>query len=581
MKYLSLILIAIVCGCDTGPQLFVDVAREHDLEYISYTGDHLWYLIDTLGSGVGAGDYDGDGDADLFLLTGSAILDSYQDEAGEYTDALWRNDGNGKFTDVTVEAGVGRSGWSNGAVFVDIESDGDLDIFVTRHGPNLLWRNNGDGTFTDIAEEAGIHDARWAAASAFADLNGDGYLDLYVTNYAKYVIEEQKGTVTWFTHGITQFPQYFEPMDNILYRNNGDGTFTDITREAEVEGTGRSLGVLATDYDDDGDLDLFVANDIGFNDLFQNNGNFQFENVALEAGLACDAEGRFQACMGVASGDYDNDGDVDITVTNYGTEYHTLYRNEGKGYFSDVTPQAGLVSQETLDTVGWGVGLYDFDLDGHLDILSINGHVVSNFVLWYMRNWTDGKGDIPQMNKEAFNLGANQTKHLFLGKGDGTFEDISSKAGSAIRKRRMGRGAAFADLDLDGKMDVVVSNKNQPAQILINQIPSRGNWLKIKLRGKFPNIFAIGARVQVKANAKIFTSELYAGTSYCSANELSLHFGLGEAVIAEQISVRWPDGSTSHFKNLAANKVHFLMQVPDNSIEPIPTAHKEARISGK
>ena len=354
-------LVVSSAGCNSGPQLFHDAAEELDLEYISYSGDHLWYLINTLGAGVSVGDYDNDGDADIFLLTGAAILDAYQEEAAEHTDALWRNNGDGTFTDVTEHAGVGRWGWSNGAVFADYDGDGDLDIAVARHGPNLLWQNNGDGTFTDVSTDAGIDGhSRWSSTAAFADFDGDEDLDLYFTNYADFVIAEQKDEVQWFDDGMLQFPQHFKPTDNALYRNNGDGTFTDITKDASISGTGRSLGALATDYDGDGDTDLFVANDVGFNDMFRNDGDMKFTNVALLSGLSCDVEGRFQACMGVAGGDYDSDGDIDIMVTNYGSEYHTLYRNDGEGFFADTTTEAGLVSQSTLDTVGWGVGTVRF-----------------------------------------------------------------------------------------------------------------------------------------------------------------------------------------------------------------------------
>ncbi|MBI4587070.1 MAG: CRTAC1 family protein [Planctomycetes bacterium] len=557
----TLFLLIAFSGCEGGPQLFEDAAYERGMEFISYSGDHLWYLIGTLGSGVAAGDYDNDGDPDLFLLSGSAILEAYREEADEHADALWRNDGNGVFTDVTAQAGVGRTGWSNGAVFADYDGDGDLDLFVARHGPNLLWQNHGDGTFTEVAEQAGVADPRWAAAAAFADLDGDQDLDLYVTNYADFDIAVQKDKVKWFTDGLKQFPQYFQPAANILYRNNGDGTFTDLTAAAGVQGTGRSLAVIATDYDLDGDLDLFVANDIGFNDLFRNDGGMKFENVGFESGVCCDAEGNPQATMGAAIGDYDNDGDLDLMVTNYGGEYHTLYRNDGGGLFTDVTRAAGLVSQETLDTVGWGIGFYDLDLDGRLDILSVNGHVVGDMVLWYMRNLADLKSEkIRQMQEEAFNLGADQPKHLFLNQGDGTFADISRQAGWAIRRPRMSRGAAFADFDGDGRIDVAVSNKNEPAQILLNRMPSKGHWLRLDLRGRPPNVFAIGARVQVEAAGKVLVREVHAGTSYCSADDLILHAGLGEAAAADRVEVRWPDGAIEVFPHLEGDRFHRLTQ---------------------
>jgi hypothetical protein len=541
-------------GCASRPGLFEDAAKANGVEFVSYSGDHLWYLIDTLGSGVAAGDYDGDGDPDLYFLSGSAILDEFRAEAGEHTDVLLRNDGGGKFTDVTDPSGLRGNGWSNGAVFGDFDGDGDLDLYVVRHGQNLLYVNNGDGTFTEAAESRGVAGGGWGAGAVFADLDGDGDLDLYVTNYARFEIAEQKGKVDWFDKGVTQFPQYFPPQDNVLYRNNGDGTFTDITKEAGAGGTGRSLGAVATDYDDDGDLDLYIANDVGLNDLLRNDGG-KFTNVALEAGVACNADGQFEASMGVAAGDYDNDGDIDLLVTNYAGEQNTLYQNVGGGFFFDATRGAGLCNQQVLDSVGWGVGFHDFDLDGSLDLLVVNGHVMSNFVIWYMRNWYRAKpDDIPQMGPQAFRQGARQPKLLFLGHGDGTFKDISATSGDEVADAYQGRGAAFADFDGDGRMDVAVSNKNDLAQILLNRFPRRGNWAILDLRAPAPNVFAVGARVRITAGGRTFTRELYDGTSYLSCDDLAAHFGLGSAQRIDEIIVRWPGASWEAFHDLPMNQ---------------------------
>lgn len=567
-------------GCAEGPSLFEDAARLEPLEFISYSGDHLWYLIDTLGSGAAAGDYDGDGDPDVLLLSGHAILDEYQAEAATHGDALWRNDGGGKFTDVTREAGLWNPGWSNGAVFGDHDGDGDLDIFVARHGPGLLYRNNGDGTFTERAAEAGVAASHWGAGAVFADLDGDLDLDLYVTNYAHFDIAKEKGKVDWFDKGVLQFPQNFEPEDNVLYRNNGDGTFTDITKEANAQGSGRSLGAVATDVDDDGDLDVFVANDVGLNNLLRNDGGV-FKDVALEAGVAGNPEGQFEASMGVAASDYDQDGDIDLIVTNYAGEPNTLYRNEGGGYFVDATRSARLFDQKILDSVGWGVGLHDFDLDGAVDLFVVNGHVMSNMVIWYMRNFYEKKeNDIPQMGPEAFRMGASQPRLLYMGKGDGTFEDIlevvrkvreerssleakgievpdrfeGRSAGSAITEPIQGRGAAFADFDGDGRLDVAITNKNAPAQVLLNRFPPRGSWTIIDLRAPSPNVYAVGARVSITAGGRTWMREVYAGTSYLSAEDLAVHAGLGSARRIDSVTVRWPGGPTEVFEDLPVDQ---------------------------
>ncbi|HZN56583.1 MAG TPA: CRTAC1 family protein [Planctomycetota bacterium] len=543
----------LACGC-YGPSIFEDAAPESGLEFISYAGDHLWYLIDTLGSGAAAGDYDGDGDPDLFLCTGYAILDNYQEEANEYSNALWQNDGKGRFTDVTDAAGLRKSGWSNGAVFGDYDGDGDLDLFVACHGPNLLYRNDGNGKFQEVGHAAGVDDDGWGAGGSFADLDGDGDLDLYVTNYAHFDIAEQKGKVDWFDKGVLQFPQYFEPQDNKLYLNNGDGTFRDATRDAHAEGSGRSLGVVATDVDNDGDLDLFIANDVGFNDLLRNDGG-KFTNVAFAAGVAANGEGQYEASMGVAAADYDGDGDMDLIVTNYAGEPNTLYQNQGDGIFRDVTKEAGLVTPMVMDCVGWGVGLHDFDLDGNLDLFVVNGHVLSGMVAWYMRHfYTPKEGEIRQMGPDAFRLGAEQPKHLFLGRGDGTFEDISEHGGREIMKYRQSRGAAFADYDGDGRLDVAVTNKNSPTEVLLNRMTPRGNWTILSLRAPPPNIFAVGARVQVLAGGKTFTRELHAGTSYLSGDDLRVHVGIGSATTLDEVTVRWPGGCVEVFRGLPANQ---------------------------
>ena len=551
-------------GCSQAPGVFPDVAADGDLEFTSYSGDNVWYLIDTMGSGLGAGDLDGDDRPDLVLLTGSAITDSFQSEAAEYRNAIWLNREDG-FVDAARTSGFESRGWSFGSTLVDYDADGDLDIYVTRHGPNHLWRNDGSARFTEVASGAGLDDKGWGASAVFADLDGDGDLDVYVANYAKFDIEEQKGTVNWFT--VNQFPHHFPPDADTLYRNNGDGTFTDITAASGTGGSGRSMTVLATDFDDDGDTDLFVANDIGDNALYRNDGGLRFNDVAGPAGVATDGDGRFQASMGAASGDYDNDGDMDIMVTNYGGEYHTLYRNEG-GFFSDVTRAAGLDLPQTRDTVGWGIGLYDFDLDGHLDIFSVNGHVVGGLALaamrqpWWLPDWLSGTADdverlaavYPQMGPAAFNLPADQQKHFFLGRGDGTFAEFGPDAGPGITYPRMSRGAAFADFDGDGRIDVAVSNKNQALQILMNRIPRAGNGLELDLRAPAPNTHAIGSRVRVRAGGRDVYREVVAGSSYCSSDALTLHVGLGPVSSVESVEIRWPDGIRETHTNLAVNR---------------------------
>lgn len=571
-SFVKMIFATSLTACSSPPGMFVDVASTQDLEFVSYSGDRLWYLINTLGCGIAAGDYDGDGDDDLYLLSGHAITDAFQEEANQYSDELWRNNGDGTFTDITDDLGLRRPGWSNGAAFADYDGDGDLDLYVTRHGPNLLYCNRGDGTFAEVAAQAGVDDDGYGTGVAFADLDGDRDLDLYVGNYAHFVIAEQKGTVRWFTDGIYQFPQYFEPQDNVCYRNNGDGTFTDVTKELDLAGRGRALGVLATDYDDDGDMDIFVANDVGFNELWENDGG-QFVEAGLVAGVACNSEGRFEASMGVDGADFDNDGDIDLIVTNYGGELNTTYRNEGDGLFIDATHEIQLSGQHVLDYVGWGVGFHDFDNDGQLDLLVVNGHVVYNAVAAVMKVVHDPQKDIPQMHEEAFNAGADQPMLFFMGEKGGKFLDVSHSSGSTISRERMGRGAAFADFNLDGALDVAVSNKNQPAEILMNQGGSQGHWLMVDLRAPPPNVFGIGARLQIDRGEETLTRELHAGTSYLSANSLTVHFGLGETIALQTVTVRWGDGTQESFVGLQVDSRHTLEKgkgEPVGADEPTP-----------
>ena len=538
--FLASIALALSTSCSSDPGWFPDAAADSELEFISYSGDHLWYLIDTMGSGLAAGDYDGDGDADLYLASGHAILDAYQEEAAEHPDALWRNDG-GRFTDVTAEAGLGVIGWSHGATFCDIDGDDDLDLYVTRHGPNLLYVNQGDGRFVEGAREAGVDHPGFGAGVAFADFDGDGDLDLYLANYARFSVTEQKDQVTWFTDGVEQFPQYFPEEDNVLYRNEGGGRFIDVTEEAGARASGRSLGVLATDFDLDGDIDVFVANDVGVNSLLENDGSGRFEEIALFAGVAYNDTGAFEASMGVAGADIDSDGDIDLLVTNYGAEQNTLYRNDGDGLFVDITREAGLVDQRILDCVGWGTGFSDFDNDGHLDLFVVNGHVVPDYIGFYMKHVNDPGGDIPQMRSDAYRGDAEQTKLLFFGDGQGHFVDATDEAGPGVTDPRMSRGAAFADFDLDGRVDIAVTNKNAPAQVLLNRVGrATGQWLRIALRAPAPNTRGVGARILVEAGGVTQTREVYAGSSYLSGNELPQHFGLGKAETADKVTVIWP-----------------------------------------
>ncbi len=576
-----LVAAASVVGCTSAPTgLFENVAeRDGQPRFVSYSGDRLWYLLDTMGSGVAVGDFDADGRPDIFWLSGFAVTESFREEALEHGDRLWHNEGDGRFTDVTEAAGLVDPGWSNGACFIDFDADGDLDIFVARYGANRLWRNGGDGTFVDVAAEVGVADpGGFGAGAAWLDYDADGDLDLYVTNYCHYDAAALAGKVQWFTDGVRQFPAYYEPQDNALFRNEGDGTFVDVTAETGTEGTGHSLTPLAFDYDDDGDVDIFVANDIGYNNMLQNEGDGTFVDVSFESGLAGNEDAQFEACMGAAVADYDGDGRLDIIVTNFEREQNTLYRNEGNGLFVDVTVSAGLRNQAVVDAVGWGVGLHDLDCDGDLDAVFVNGHIVTTMILWYMgqRDQEDdpsvGETDVvPQMSPESFQGDAEQPKRLFLGKGDGTFEDVTERVGGGFDDERMGRGAAFADLDGDGRIDILVSNKNDDAEVWLNRMPVAGSFVTLDLRAPAPNTFAVGAVVTIEAGGKKHTRLADTSASYLSSNDRIIHVGLGplgegEAKV-DRIVVRWPGGEREELGPLEADARHVITKGAGRPIE--------------
>ncbi|MBL8292533.1 MAG: CRTAC1 family protein [Bryobacterales bacterium] len=529
------------------PVRFVNVAREAGLRTRTIFGGEKSnrYLLETTGCGVAFFDYDNDGWLDIFLVNGTRFESNFP-KGSEPTNRLYKNNRDGTFTDVTVKAGLARTGWGQGVCIGDYDNDGNDDLFVSYWGENALYRNNGDGTFTDTAAKAGVTTAggklkRWNTGCAFLDYDRDGWLDLFVANY----IDFDPATVPVPESGLCQYkglkvacgPPGLQGGRNILFRNNRDGTFTDVSEKAGIWKTPGTygLGVLVSDFDNDGWPDIYVANDSSSSALYRNNGDGTFREIAIEAGVAFSADGKTQAGMGVAAADYDGDGRFDIVKTNFAGDTSSLYRNLGGNFFEDQTYKAGLGRNTRF--LGWGVGFLDFDNDGLPDILLTNGHV------------------FPEVGESNVESGYRQRKVLYRNLGDGRFADVSLDGGTGILETVPARGCAFGDFDNDGDIDVVVNCTNDVPQLLRCDGSAGNNWLKVKLVGVKSNRSAIGARVYCKPEGgRKQMEEIRSGGSYLSQNDLRAHFGLGKARTAD-LEIQWPSGHVDRISRAAANQV--------------------------
>jgi enediyne biosynthesis protein E4 len=486
--------------------------------------DSKRYILETTGTGAALFDYDGDGDLDLFLVNGTRF------DYGELqspSNALYRNDGTGNFVNVTREAGLEAWGWGQGASVADFDDDGDHDLLVTYYGPNRFYRNDGDGTFTEIGKDVGLDDPAWGTSAAFADFDGDGIDDLFVANYVDFDRGRTPGpgeAPNCFFMGIPVMcgPKGLPPASSLLYRGGADGRFQNVTGKIGI-GTERAYGLGAVwgDLDNDGDPDLYVANDQTPNNLFRNDGG-RFTDIALEAGVAYNEDGRAQAGMGVDFGDYNNDGWLDIHVTNFSHDYNTLYRNTGQGYFVDESFAAG-IGRETFLYLGWGTGFEDFDRDGYVDLFVANGHVY------------------PEVDTYDNDSDYAQPSFVFQNRGDGTFEAPLRLTGAS--GPRVGRGAAFGDVDDDGDVDVLVTNMNAEPSLFLNETESGAHWVGLELVGTRSGRDALGARVTIEAGGLRQMREVRSGGSYLSASDPRLLFGLGAVAKLDRVEVRWPSGA--------------------------------------
>jgi hypothetical protein len=530
----------------TSPVTFVDVAREAGLSVPNVWGaaDHKRYIIEAKGSGLAFFDYDHDGWLDIYLTNGTH-LDANWPSGKAPTSLLYKNNRDGTFTDVTDKSGLARTGWQTGVCVGDYDNDGWDDLFCCFWGHNILFHNNRDGSFTDVTRKAGVYDEkfRWGAGCTWLDYDRDGNLDLFVCNYikldpAKAPAPDDPLTCQWKGIPVMCGPRGLPADTNVLYHNNGDGTFTDVSEKSGIlkPGPRYSITAVSYDFDNDGWPDIYVAVDSEPSILFHNNHDGTFTDIAVIAGCAYSENGHEQAGMGVAVGDYDCDGWLDIFKTNFADDTCNLYHNNGDGTFTDVTFSSGIGINNRY--VAWGCGFLDYDNDGWPDLMQINGHVY------------------PEIESRDIGQTFKNPRLLYKNLGNGKFKDISSEAGPGISQPFSSRGAAFGDYDNDGDVDVLILNMNDLPSLLRNEGGNLQNWIKIKLIGTKCNRTAIGARVRVITGKHGQMDEVHSGTSVMSQSDLRLHFGLGKAQTVDVIEVKWPTTQKiERFEHVKANQI--------------------------
>ena len=522
---------------------FEDVTQAAGIDFLHRTGAAgTKYLIETMGSGVCVLDYDADGKPDLYFVQ-SAPLPGAPADALLHA-VLYRNRGDGTFEEKTASAHVGNEGsYGMGCAVADVDNDGDEDLYVTNFGPNRLYLNGGDGTFAEVGRRARVDDPGWGTSAAFADYDGDGDVDLFVANYLDFTLAKHKRCGDPARKLISYcHPDAYAGVADVLYRNDGGAAFTDVTRAAglwTLEGKG--LGAVWTDYDEDGDPDLYVANDSVRNFLFRNEGNGTFTDVTLYSGTGYSEEGRPQAGMGVDAADADGDGRCDLFVTNLSNETNELYRNNGDGTFTVGTNAAGLGAPSLL-FVGFGTSFFDADNDADLDLIVTNGHVMDDIEA-YSDSLTYRERDL-----------------LFVNDGTGRFAERGAEAGPPFLEREVGRGVALLDYDVDGRLDLALTRNGGRARLLRNATGSPGNWVRLRLEGRKSNRDGIGARVTLEAGGRRQVAERKGGSSYLSASEGIIHFGLGPDQAPAAVTVRWPSGLSETFSGLVPNRETRLVE---------------------
>jgi hypothetical protein len=545
---------------EASPASYADIAEQAGLKMHNVFGgvDNKQFIIETTGTGVTVFDYDNDGWPDIFLVNGTTLSTSKQAEAP--TNHLYRNNHDGTFTDVTVKAGLVASGWGQGVCVGDYDNDGWEDLYVTYYGKNRLFHNNG-GTFTEVGEKVGVAGSAkaWGTGCAFVDYNRDGKLDLMVANYVDFDLSTapkpgERATCTWKGTPVMCGPRGLRGSKNILYQNQGGGTFADVTTKAHIDQThGRyAFTVTTLDFDDDGWPDIYVACDSAPSILYHNNRDGTFTDVAVPAGVAYNEDGREQAGMGITIADYDGDGRPDIFKTNFSDDTPTLYHNDGEGVFSDRTFAAG-VGQHT-QYLGWGTMFLDFDNDGWPDVVLVNGHVY------------------PEVDKFHLGSGYLEPRLLYHNNGDGTFTEVSA-AGPGIAAVSSARGLAVGDLRNDGNLAIVISNMNAAPSLLVNDVRSSNHWVAFKTVGTRSNRDGIGAKITVSAGGRKRVDEVRSGSSYISQSDLRAHFGLGSVNKIDFVEVRWPSGTIERFGDMSVDAVHVLNEGTGTPNPKLPPKH--------